>query len=501
MVLPKISEGPWTKLFDGDFQDMPVEIYRNPESVLLVAIYEKEKGKVTGAVIELYKMFSAQGELSGFVETLPREVVVMTKHTKQETVRYLLLGSAPAYIKYEDEEFVKEVDSLLKKLKASSIMIKDVSKAYDLTLSEIEASSEHVKAAFFSQPLLIPATTTASHPAPSTPAHEFEGMAKGEVILGITKEKAKVVEPLDLFARSLVTEGESLDRMKAMHVLIESFLLSNTPVAILDREEKFSGLGEATPEREELQKYSVDAAPIGFPINTFRVMKDIVVDLNMINPEGMLELFGTGKNQASQLISEKMGEGNLESLEDLVKRVSGIAADDEKHAFQIGRAVRFLRIIGLRYTGLFGGENNIDEVCKTWVKAIGRAGIVEMKGLDSRQELMLAHSLVNGILEYYKKKGKTTVLKAAVAIPSAEKIVPLEGNILQREIAAMLSEIAAYGVGVILSAKNGTDLDRKLYATMETMINIVNGNDAGIRIKGRKGYRAFIRPGISRSPA
>ena len=68
----RLAEGPWKEMFKGVFEDYGVEIYSNPESVILVSILEKEADVVKGAVVELYKVFSAKGELQGFM-TAPVE--------------------------------------------------------------------------------------------------------------------------------------------------------------------------------------------------------------------------------------------------------------------------------------------------------------------------------------------------------------------------------------------------------------------------------------------
>jgi len=115
MEIFKIGHGPWEKLFDGMFEKSPIVIYSNPESVLLVLVFEKGRKEITGVVVELFKALNVEGEVEGFIETLPREIVLLTKHDKRQTLKFLLLASTPSYIEWKEKEFVEEVDKLLKK--------------------------------------------------------------------------------------------------------------------------------------------------------------------------------------------------------------------------------------------------------------------------------------------------------------------------------------------------------------------------------------------------
>ena len=57
MEIFKLSDGPWKKLFEGAFEENEVNIYSNPKSIILVLIFEKESGKTSGVVVEMFKVF------------------------------------------------------------------------------------------------------------------------------------------------------------------------------------------------------------------------------------------------------------------------------------------------------------------------------------------------------------------------------------------------------------------------------------------------------------
>ena len=396
----KLSEGPWKEIFTGRFNEYEVEIFTNPDGLVLVAIYEREEGEKTGVVLELYKIFYAIGDVDDFVETLPREVIALTKHDEKVTQKFFLLGSAPTYVKHEEDEVTKEVDRLIRKLQASAKMIKDVSKAYDITFKELSECEKGIKDAFFSQPLLIPIVSTSSHSVTSSKSEVSE--FSGETILGITKEGTIVKEPISLFKKTIITDGKDEDRLHLMRILTESYLISNTATVVFDWKDSFSGLSSPTKEREALKKYKVGIEPIGFPMKEFSVPDNVKVDLHTLDSHGLMELFSSGEDVVSDTIIKVIDERNSKSIKEIVDKIKEINCEGDFSDFQKLRAIRLLRLIDLRYPELVDGENDIAEISKNWFRGIGRAGIVKLSEIDERASLIIVQSLVRGILEYYK---------------------------------------------------------------------------------------------------
>jgi len=111
MSLFRIGNGPWEKMFSGVFQEHDIELYSNTDKIMLVLIYEKKLDMVEGSIVEVYKVFHAQGEVESFTETLPREAIIITKHDERSTLKFLLLGSKPTYVRWIEGEFIEEVDA------------------------------------------------------------------------------------------------------------------------------------------------------------------------------------------------------------------------------------------------------------------------------------------------------------------------------------------------------------------------------------------------------
>lgn len=494
MQLFKISDGPWKKLFSGKFQEHDIDIYSNPESVLLILIFEKEGDKVKGAVVELYKIFYSEGEAEPFVETLPREVILLTKHDEKETIKFLLLGSTPSYVEWKESTFISETDRLLKRLSTSTTMIKDVSKAYELTLTELGDAPDRIKEIFFTQPLLVPLVSTAAHPEEG----DTEIITRKEIILGLTREKNQVVEPLNFFTRTMVSGGEENERNHVLHIFAESALLSSLAVIIFDWDGKFTGLGEASKEHDELKKYKVDIEPIGFPVKPFSITRDIVVDLNLTNIVGVAQLFGVGDDTVNKTIETTLQKNKVTGIKDLISKVRAITPGEEPTAYEINKAARILTLMDIRYPALFEGKNDIKEISKKWGK-IGRASIIKLEDVDKRVALITAHNLLKAILEFHKSKERTRNLKTLFILPEVNRLFAEHGeNLLTKEIIESMVEIQDVGVGFILSSRKRMDLPKALLEKIEANVNIVSGNDIGVHLKDKKSYRVFARPGLSK---
>ncbi len=497
MQLFQIRDGPWERLFNGVFQEHEVEIYFNPESVLMVLVYEKpgKDGKPEGAVVDFYRAYSAVGDVDHFLPNLPKEVLVITRHDKEQTLKFVLLAAQPLYVPWREEEFVRDVDDALTKLRVAGEMVKDVSKAYDLNLLELHKADATVKRVFFSQPLLIPLLSTNAHPNPE------EGLAfavKGEVNLGLTREGLSVLEPLELVARSLVMGGSAGERRHALHLAMEGALLSNVPILVFSTGNEFDGLAEAAKDLQGLKAFKVEAEPIGFPVRHFKPYENVFVDLNLVDTNYLLDSFGVAEQEVKDLVKLVSANAKLRGLEDLMLQVKTFYPTDRIPASKINRAVRMLAVMDSRYQGLFAGQNDIEEISKNWFKAIGRAGLVHLEGLDDRARLLVVHNLLKGLMKTYQARGGRERIKSFVFLPEAKELLARDNqDPFAKEIAQLLATLPDYGVGVAVSVDKEIDLAPVYAGSLEARLEIVSGNDCGVNLKGRKNYRVLLRPGLS----
>jgi len=493
----KPRNGPWQEIFEGSIQDFEVSIHSNPDNVILVSVLEKKKGKIEGTILELYKVFAVEGRLEDFTETFPKEAIVLIKHEAKESLKYFLLSSGPSYVKYEEEQFLSEVDRLYNKLHNSSALVKDVSKAYDIQLEELNKAGEKFKTSFFSLPLLAPILSSEllSGREPRYEMKETGKGGKGEIILGITKDGIAVKEPLSVFVKTTVFGSTGEERKHVIHLIAEGGLISNVAVVIFDWDNSFSGLNKPSSKLKELQEFKVNFEPIGFPVKEFS-KEELKVDLNLVNPKGILELFGLMEGEETKFIGNLFKENKVESVNELIEIAKNFSVEESKATAKY-RSMRILKLIDVRYPGLFGGTNNIEEIAKNWIKAIGRAGIIHLDKFDERSSLILIHNLIKGILQHYEGNPKSRI-NAMVLMPEMKKMLPIKSpNILSNEIIELMEKFKGEGICYAISADRPIDLMKEVIDQSEAEIFILSRDDVGIKIANSKQYRLKLRPGLS----
>jgi len=498
----KLRNGPWKTVFDGNFQGHEMEISINPGQTLLVTIYEKDGEEVTGMVVQTFSVYSAVGDIESFVEGLDREAIILSRHDAQKTVQFLAIASSPAYSKASEEEAAKAVDNLISQLDKAGKKIKDVAESFDLKINSLDKCSNSVKQAFFSQPLLIPmlAREKKTLELEKEEANLEETGAEGAaVVLGMTKDGKQVKEPLQMFQRIIVTDGALEQRIRFSQIIIESYLLANTPVIIFDGGNHFEGLSHPSRKRAELQSHGIEIEPIGFPTKEFTPAKNLRANINVLNAAGILELFGSTDEETEKVFAKALEKGGIKSIAGLVNNVNSLGAESADNLFLKMRVERIATLIGEIYPDFFSGENKLEEIAKTWFKKIGRASIVHVGKTDPRALTFILDSLSNEIVNLFKQQGGTGMPRLLIAIPEINPILALRENIIQKDFIKMLTEMQRFGVGFIVGAERRTDLPKELLQISETKAGIIKANDVAIDLPNSKNYRLFIRPTLSTS--
>jgi hypothetical protein len=494
-----LRNGPWKTVFQGDFQGHDVEILSNPEQVMLVAIYEKDGQEVTGVVLQAFSVFSAVGEAETFIESLEREAVLLSRHDGKHTVQFLSLASRPVYAKASDEEVAKTVDGLISGLIQAVSKTGAVAKSFDLHLTPLAKCSGALKQAFFSQPAVIPMLVREKKRI------EFEkeeqavetGAEGGAVLLGVTKEGKAIKEPLQLFQKSLVTDGSFSERVHFAQILAESFLLANVPVVVFDSKSIFFGLSHPNSNRAELESYGVDIDPIGFPVKGFEPRKNISVNINLVPPAGLLELFGCRDKETEDLVSKGLALGEVNSPDELIANIEKIPGKDFENPFLKKRVQRIVKLFEVVYPEFFGGKTDVEDIAKTWFKKIGRATIINVEKLDPRALTFLVESLSRELLKLFQKQGETSKPKLLLAMPDFGALFDLKENLLQKDLVRVFKEMSSFGVYFVVGAERRSDLPKELVQIVETKAGVIKGNDFALDLPNSKNYRLLLRPTLS----
>jgi len=492
----QLKHGPWKELFSGRIEGSPLEIYTNPDFVILVGITEKEGQKTVGMVVECFRAFDAKGEIEKFVSSFPREANVLIKHNPDKTRKFLLMSSKASYVEYSEEKINKELDFLFRNIDEHTQAMKDVSKAYELILTDLKQADDETKEAFFVQPLLMMFLAPLKERLDSIV--EKKRTSFGSVTLGVTKEGTIADEPIALFKKTIISEGKEHERLHAMHLLVEGSMLSGANAIIVGWQNLFSGLVNPTKRLSELQKFRIELDPIGFPVKDFFAEEQVTVSIDTLSPKGFPEIFGFTGNAASKKISEIIKEQKPASIKEIEKKLGEAESKGDFNEYQRHSALRFLALVESMYPKLIGKKIDVEKFSKGGVKGIGRANIIHLENLDDRAKLIVLNSLTNCLYRHFSEKGSSKELKAIVFLPSALELISIEShNAMTQEIIENFEKLEKYGIGFVLEAEKESELPEKIRENAEARIVSVKGADAGIHLKNHKPYRVYLRPGLS----
>jgi hypothetical protein len=214
--------------------------------------------------------------------------------------------------------------------------------------------------------------------------------------------------------------------------------------------------------------------------------------------DAVLELFRTGKNPAIQAIQGILANNTVSNLSQLIEAIQTQTPSGKSTAYQLKKAVRISLLIEKRYPGFFNGPNEIKEIAKNWGSGFARAGLIRLDGVDERIKIILFHSLVRELKQYYKNVNEPRPVKAMIFVPETRflQFEQFPWKIL-KVIEQDLQEASSCGIGSVISMENTIKLGPRLVSETQTQISIVNQDDVGIRIENRKPYRARLRPPLS----
>src|SRR3989344_2824329 len=489
-----LKKGPWKELFQGSMEGHPLEIFTNPDLTILVSLSETEGGKKIGMVIECFRVLHAKGELEAFVAALPKEALALIKHNEEETEKFMVVSSRPAYVANEEEKANPVLEELLKNLDDTTQIMNDVSSAYGLELVDIKDTSEETKESFFSQTLIMQFLSPLARKL-EKPSPEGKIVSFGKIMLGKTKEGRPAEEPMSMFQKTIVCEGSNAERKHAMHLLIEGCMLSGMTAIVFDFENLFAGIATPSENAKELQKSGVDLDPMGFPAKHFFAGEQLKIEISAINPKGFTEIFGFGENPASKKIEETMQAEKFVSIGELAKKISEGAIEGHFNDYQRLAAERYLKLVEAVYPNLFGEQISAKAIAEPSTKGIGRANILHLESLDSRAVFLVLDSVANSLADFFSKKGSSKETKAIVFLPNAEKFLShAEENPMALEIIEDFKKIEKYGIGFAFETTKELDLQESARETAEARITMIKGNDAGIHLKNQKIYRVNLRP-------
>lgn len=502
MPLFKIAQGPWTLLLKGNIRDDLLEVYTNPEKMVYIQTITEQNGKLTKAACEFYKIYEATGDVNGFIQTLPRDILLWMKHSVDETHTFLILGSAPVSVTWEENVVLEQTDILLKKIEVGSSLLKEVARAYDVQLTPLSQSPENVRNAFFASSMLVPMLATSSHAGQETQGKSntimtqqaHTGALPGEFVLGTTQNGLLVKEPVLFFKKTLISGGRVEHRKHLLQIIAEGALFSNIPVVIMDVDNEFSIMRAPNPNPQHLREQKIEGDPIGFPLKEFLPFENLKIELSTVPPEAFVEILGLMHHELGMQFARFLREHSVTSIDEAKRILRQLPPSDNFTPFQVQSVIRLLTLLEQAFPNLFDGTNAIDEISKSWFQSIGRAGVVKLHNIPARLRNIMILTLMKGIYSTYARKGVSDRVKTLIVIPESTFLYANKNETaLQKEFERLLSESNTQDVGFLLSAAHEIDLPPTIQNLCEAKLQVIGGRQVGVALAGRKNYRVTMR--------
>jgi hypothetical protein len=439
--------------------------------------------------------------VNGFIQTIPREVMVVTKHLLDETHTFLLLGTTPISMVWEESIVLEQTDILLKKLEVSNSLLVEVARAYDVQLKNMSELPPALSEAFFSMPILVPLLATNAHLSEnantanhSESAAQHMGALPGEFVLGTTANGLMVKEPIVFFKRSTIFNGRPEHRKQLLQVIAEGALFSNIPLVIVDWENEFECMRSPNPNAQLLREQKIEGDPVGFPLKEFLPGENLKLELSMLHPESLAEILGVSDTELGNNLVRFLHEHQSGSIDEAKGILRQLPPNEGLTPYLISSMIRLLTLLDQTFPNMFTGINPTEEISKSWFQSIGRIGVLRVRNVPQKLRNLLVYTVLRGVYELYARKGVSGRVKSLIVVPEAQQLFNAQREpILSKEMERLFAQSSTQDVGFLFSAPHEIDLPKNILLLTEAKLSVVGGRETGVTLSGRKNYRATIR--------
>jgi len=466
-----ISLNTWNTLCDGRYGSSEYSIlYQDDIFVSILKLRDQ-----ASALVQVYKVFYAQGDIEMFLSTLPYPGILYEKHFnigENNTFKYLFFNTDTEYA--EVNVLSSYVDNKIQELNKKVGSVISVVKSYNIKLSSLKLAPEDARNYFFSDPGVVKMLSNLP------PSLDFSRTTIDKLIIG-KKNDILVTTSLDLQKSVTIVGGSFDNRMYALKVVCENYLLSSKTVMILDSTKMFVTLAYPQSDSAILNEYEMRMDPFGFPVKPIESM-DIKIPLGVIPLSAFTNLFKLSPLELR--ILEKIYTPNLVTLNDLRKKVISQGVDEEFSDFEKQRLLSKLILLDKKYENRFG-DTNLSVLFEQRYKHIGSVKLLNVDATDP-----IYPYFVSQIINQLSLLVKDDVL---LVVPESADI--FNNIFIGRD---MIDKIKANSrICILLSSRLISDFrDGKL---TDVVISMIDENDAVIRYPNRDPLRLLLRPTLTSS--
>jgi len=467
--------GPWTRMFNAQWGDYPLMVYQNPDKMMLLTLFEKQDGKVTGALTFLKKGFVIDGDTSKIALSQRQDVMIVSKISREHSGKYLLLSSSPSFIEYNKDSLTKTITQQGAELEHLSKAMMEILRGYECKVTEFKLVEDEELQLLLGDPFSLFAYLSVSKGA-GTQAVQ----SNVKCLLGIDRENEQVLVKLSSLRTVAITGGRLPQRLHAMHLVMESSLMNNISAIVFDSGNAFTGLAQPNSDSSKYEEFKLTSIPLGFPFKTYELEKGLFIDLSKIDPEVFLSVFGLEKSDVGAVITRTYAEkpGSFFAISDLSAAMDQLHESAEITRYTINKAIRAATVIQKSSPNVFAKAGIFETTAST---GLGKVSHINLFGQHPEIATLASYSIL-----------ETMAIQADSDRPSIIAFAQ-DATEIPAPVMAKLQEACANGSHLVLSAQHESDLSG-LSATLR--IEIV-GDDAIISEEGEKQRRIRLRPAYS----
>lgn len=495
--------GPWKKIFSGDWTGHSASLFKNPDNLLLLVIFEKEGEKVKGVLVLMKKIFLVKGDMARFIATQRRDIIILEKRSTDFSAKYVMVGADPIYIPFSPESFSDSIRKVFESTESIGRVIKEVLASYDLQCTDLKSAPDEYVASIFEDPITLIAlpsakavSTTESKEAHAVPSFAEGFIRPGFVPIGVDNENEAMEIKLKNMRSVMVLGGAETMRKQMMHILIEGALLNGFPVIVFDWSGVFSGLSLPNADDSEFKNFKINITATGFPVKGFEAGPNAHADLNLVEPEGLRECLGIGTDPASEIIISKIVslKNRIGTFADVLNELKATQETRVNTKYQINKALRIITVLQKSSFGALGGKNLVGDLVTPWVGGIGKVAYVSFKNIRPDLSKIVVYSVIKSINEFLKSTSKRDV-SVFVAFESPIIFDPKTPN-FYKEITELLSESIQNGCGICVQSQNDFDIPKPISDASTLRLDTLE-QDVAIREIEERPKKARIRPTLS----
>ncbi len=467
--------GPWTRMFNAQWGDYPLMVYQNPDKMMMLTLFEKREGKVTGALTFLKKGFVIEGDISKIALSQRQDVMIVSKISREHAGKYLLISSSPTFIEYNRDSLTKAITQQGAEIEHLSKAMIEILHGYECKATDFRIVEDDELQLLLGDPFSLFAYLSVSK-GQGTRAQQN----KAKCLFGIDRDNEPVSVKLTSLQTVAITGGRLPQRLHAMHIVLESALMNNISTMVFDSGSTFSGLAQPNKDASKYEEFKLTSIPLGFPFREYELEKGLFIDLSKIDPEVFLLAFGIEKSDIASVIKRTYVEkpGSFHAMTDLALAMDQLHESAEITRYTICKAMRAATVIQKSSPNVFAKTGAFEAPATS---GIGKVIHVNLSGQQPDIAMLAAYSL----------------LEIATSDDSPEKSMLLAFTRDATEIpAAVMSKLratASSGTRLVLSAQHESDIS-DFNATLG--IEII-GDDAILSEEGEKQRRIRLRPAYS----